>query len=493
MVSTIEVSDIAAVHHLRIPIPEGGGLVVLRGSHGVGKSNTLKALDALASGRGANRLQVRDGAARGSIEGCGVKLVVGKSNRRSGELEVSSIEGRLSVSDLVDPGLVSEEAADAKRIKSLAQLAGVEADPAIFAELFGSPEEFERIAPPSELKTDDILVLTDRVKRLIESEARKTEGLANTERAKADACQAAADGVDFTVDADADVLSSRLESAIRRESELQTKRREALAHNKRIEEARTYLDAAKTTDAGQSLEACRMALDAAKQAEVSARARVESLRGELQQAEQHLVLKSQELRSADAALGSAERNAETVAAWEKTLAEAGAAVPMPTQDELDDASINVLSARKAVENGAVVRAARAKLLQRDEHKKAADAHEKRADSLRGAAANVDSVLSAQIAKLGCSLRVEKGRLVTDTDRGVELFAELSEGERWRIALDIAIDAVGPRGLLTIPQTAFEGLNKPSRDSIADHLRSRGATGITAEVTEDDELSAEVYQ
>ncbi len=187
MTTAIEVENLAAVHRLSIPIPEGGGVVVLRGGHGVGKSNTLKAVDALASGRNADKLQVRDGAARGEISGCGVRLTVGKRTNRSGELEVSSIEGRLSVAELVDPGLVDEVKADGKRIKACLQLAGAEADPKLFHELADSPEAFDVIVPTDEQKTDDILVLADRIKRRFDTAARSAEGLAATERRVMDA------------------------------------------------------------------------------------------------------------------------------------------------------------------------------------------------------------------------------------------------------------------------------------------------------------------
>ena len=500
MTAAIEVENLAAVHRLSIPVPEGGGVVVLRGGHGVGKSNTLKAVDALASGRGSDKLQVRDGAARGEISGCGVRLTVGKRTSRSGELEVTSLDGRLSVAELVDPGMVSEIAADSKRIKALVQLAGVEADPAIFHELFGGPEEFAAVVPADSVKTDDILVLADRVKRAIDTAARSAEGLANTERAHAAACAEAAQGLDLSLDADPETLQSRLESAIRREQELQTQRREALMQNKRVEEARAKLDGVNKTEAGQSLAAWREEQAAAKSALDTAVRSVERIEKELAEvalrmeaAKANLSNATRDLENANERVDAHEKAAATIAEYERALAEAGAAVAPPTQDEIDDASIAVASARRAVENGAVIRAAKRKLEKRDTHLKAAAEQDRRAESLRGAAGNVDSVLSAQIAKLGCPLRVEKGRLVTTTDRGVELYCELSEGERWRIALDIAIDAVGSTGLLTVPQVAWEGLNTRSREAIAEHVRSRGAVMITAEVTDEDDLTAEVYQ
>ena len=113
---------------------------MFRGRNGVGKTKTLEAIDALVSGRG--KVSVKDGALRGEVQGLGVKLTVARSTRRSGELEVVSLEGRLSVADLIDPGLVSPEAADAKRIKALVQLSGQKPDMALFHGLVGGQDEF---------------------------------------------------------------------------------------------------------------------------------------------------------------------------------------------------------------------------------------------------------------------------------------------------------------------------------------------------------------
>jgi hypothetical protein len=82
-----------------------------------------------------------------------------------------------------------------------------------------------------------------------------------------------------------------------------------------------------------------------------------------------------------------------------------------------------------------------------------------AKELREKARQTDEVLSEIVAEIpACPLRVIDGRLVTNTKRGATFYSDLSAGERWRIALDIAIQAVGTGGLLVIPQEAWEGLD-----------------------------------
>ncbi len=60
---SIEITDIQAIEHVSIPVPESGGVVVLKGNQGTGKSTALQAVQALA-GRKADSLSIRDGAKR---------------------------------------------------------------------------------------------------------------------------------------------------------------------------------------------------------------------------------------------------------------------------------------------------------------------------------------------------------------------------------------------------------------------------------------------
>ena len=73
MSQTIEVKNIGPVEQVSIPVPEGGGIVVLKGRNGSGKTQTLRAIESAATGRG--RPSVRDGALRGEINGLGVTAV----------------------------------------------------------------------------------------------------------------------------------------------------------------------------------------------------------------------------------------------------------------------------------------------------------------------------------------------------------------------------------------------------------------------------------
>ena len=121
----------------------------------------------------------------------------------------------------------------------------------------------------------------------------------------------------------------------------------------------------------------------------------------------------------------------------------------------------------------------------------AQEHAQEAIDLRAKAKQTDEVLSEIVSTLsGCPLTVIEGRLSTQTKRGPTFYADLSMGERWRIALEIAIAAVGEGGLLVIPQEAWEGLDPQNREAIAKQAKAARVVILTAECY-DSELSAEM--
>ena len=113
-----------------------------------------------------------------------------------------------------------------------------------------------------------------------------------------------------------------------------------------------------------------------------------------------------------------------------------------------------------------------------------------AKDLREKAKQTDEVLSEIVGEIpSCPLRVIDGRLVTDTERGATFYSDLSAGERWRIALDIAIQAVGTGGLLVIPQEAWEGLDPANRAAIDAQAKGAQVVVLTAECSADDGIVA----
>src|SRR6266404_4139136 len=265
----IEITNIGPITHLTIPVPKDGGVAILRGKNGAGKSNALEAVDTLLSKRG--EIQTRDGADSSTVSAFGATLRLSRRLSRTGELEVSSLEGRFSLADLVDPQIKDPSAADGKRIKALIQLASNASlkDPSAFYEIAGGRDEFDRYVSRESVATDDLLLMASRIKADFEKAARRKEEESVQVNQRVASHFTAALDVDVTRPDDEAVLFGQLEDAIRQESRL---RAEFTAYEdavNRTREAKAALDASalratgvSVTDAERSVELAELDLEA---------------------------------------------------------------------------------------------------------------------------------------------------------------------------------------------------------------------------------------
>lgn len=476
------IEDIGPIERLAFTAPPGT-ITVLRGKNGIGKSQALGAIDALVSGR--SRLVGRDGTTGGTARGFGVKISVGRggANRRSGDLVVESIEDRLNIADLVDPGLKDPFAADAKRIRTLVQLSGVQAALDLFAGVV-DPDWLRTILSPAVLEKDDVVELADAIKRAIEAQARVKESEAENLARDAAAKRATTEGIDVSVETDEAILTKRLQDAMQKWVRLSEKRESGLAAAKKRAADQDRLASLKAArEAVDGVDTAKAKLQAAQDAETLARATVDRLRRELQQAESDLRVATTVRVAAADLLAAAERDNETILVLEQALA--GDAEAFPSEEEVatakrkwDDARDGMLRGNRA--RDALNRIAAADALESDANDAAAVAEE-----LRDSAKGTGDVLSRIVAGMGGAFRVDKDfRLVVpETERGSEYFAELSHGERWRLAIKVAIEAfraAGKPGLLSISQEAWEGIDGEGRRIIAEAIRGTDLSVVTAE-------------
>lgn len=482
MTTKVTIKDVGPIHQLSIPVPPEGGIVVLTGRNGAGKSEALAATEKLIRGTGS--LTKRDRClTSGVVQGFGATIKVGAKTTRSGELEVTSLEDRLHVSDLVDPQIKDPDAADAKRIKALVSLSGVAIDPQSF--YLG----FEKVVAPAIRNVADPIESAALAKRALEAEARVVEASALNNGAMAQAAQRAIEGVDLTAESDTRKLQESHTEAVKEHTRLVSQKAEAGQAELRREAAERNLSKLVAGYTGLTVEAAidrvtaaalhmREANTAVKEAEEVLRT-AKARRIEMEAAHNH----------AAQLVTAAKGHAATIAQFRATI-EQTTAVAAPSDMELIAASQAVDAASKTIEQGVIVRTARAEHDNLTAYRVTAKEQEKKAMLLRDAAAKIDFVLSKAVP---CDeLRVENGRLVTDTEeRGPTFYGDLSVGQRWKIALRIAIAAVGEHGVLVIPQEAWEGLDPDNRRLIADEVAGRKVTIITAEPSTG-ELRAEVY-
>jgi len=475
----INIENVGPIERLSIPLPEAG-VVVLHGRNGAGKSHALAAVDSLVSRRG--KLPCRDGAVRGLVEGCGARLTIGRSSRRQGEAEVTTLEGKLDISQLVQPPIKDDDAADRIRIKALIQLSGASADPAMYGKLLPEGTTLGELVTPGE-QAGDPVALSGKVKRALEAEARRHEKAAEAAGLKAAAIRERAG------DADPNAMDPRaaekvLQEALVAEGQLKTEAGQVAIRRENARKAAEALKLARQK--AVALKLARQKAVAVDPADIEAElAKVDDTVAKIDKALAVARERQQQLRKS---LGEARRHKADVEVLEKAIQN----VPAPIEQEaLDEAAQRVGQARAAHAAAVEAESARRVLAQAEEVLAAAREANEQAAMFREAAGAVDYVLSDMVARVTKRLRVEAGRLVCDTDRGAELLSDLSGGERWRLALEIAAEQVGQGGLVTVPQEAWEGLDPKNRAEVAEIARRVGVVLLAAECADNAEIAAEV--
>jgi len=480
MERAIRIENVGPIERLAIPLPESG-VVVLRGRNGVGKSHALAAVDSLISGRG--KPPCRDGAAKGTVEGFGAKLTIGRSTRRVGEAEVLTLEGRLDISQLVQPPIKDEEAADRTRIKALIQLSGQSADLNAFESILPENVSLGELVPPSEQDNDPV-VFAGRLKRALEAEARRWEKVAEEHKAELSVVEKEL-GAAPQCDPELWFRIVRQPGVVRAEAEMAVA--QALANLRELETRQEL--------AAKQAEQIAQAKRALAELEGGDLVSPDKIDVEISELDEKIRKLEQALAAARERRTQLVRRREQAVALQQQIAELRRIVSQEVSI-VDDAEI--AKARDALEAARRAHAQVTDLIHKayldkrlEELRKRASEAEGRAAVFRDAAHATDDVLSSLVARVTRKLRVDGGRLVCDTDRGTEPFGELSAGERWRIALEIAVEQVGEGGLVTVPQEAWEALDPVNRAEIAQIAKQVGVVLLTAEADEHAEIAAEV--
>jgi len=480
MERAITIENVGPIEKLAIPLPDSG-VVVLRGRNGVGKSHALAAVDSLVSGRG--KPPCRDGAARAAVEGFGAKLTIGRSTRRVGEAEVLTLEGRLDISQLVQPPIKDEDAADRQRIKALIQLSGKPADRSAFRSILPEDLDLDELVSPYE-EADDPVVFAGKLKRALEAEARRWEKIAEEHRAELSVIEKEL-GSTPQCDSELWVRITRQPDVVRAEAEMRVA--EALAHLRELE--------ARQEMAARQAEQIAQAKKALAELEGGELVCPEKIAAEISELDEKIRKLEQALAAARERRSQLVRRREQASALQQQIAELRKIVSQEVSI-VDDSEIararDALEAARRAHTEVTGLIHKASLIKRLEHarEQAAQA-EGHAFVFRDAAHATDEVLSSLVSRVTKRLRVEGGRLVCDTDRGVEPFGELSPGERWRIALEIAVEQLGRGGIVTVPQEAWEALDPINRTEIANVAHEIGVVILTAEASEQSEIAVEV--
>lgn len=469
----IEIKNIGPIASVTIPIPEAGGVVVLTGRNGSGKSHALEAVSAATTGKGKPPL--KDMSKSGVVSVPGVTMTVSRSVRRQGELQVETLEGRLSIADLVDPGFVDPERADAKRIKALVGLSKADISA---GDLHGFPANLTK-----DLSLDDPVAAMAELRKRLNIGANEYEKLsAKDEAAAAAILESLASDLDSPIDPEE--AQERVTTALRAMDALQKQSELALAASERIGAALVRLAELPVVDLDEALQkAARLEDETAKK-----KALALELKAKYEAAIADYKTSVADRDMAIAHAEDAQAQAKLRAELDRQIQESH--VEPPSADALADAAAELDAAKAAQAKAAQQQVMMQQRERADALILTAQEYADEAKELREKAKQTDEVLSEIVSEIpACPLRVIDGRLVTDTKRGATFYSDLSAGERWRIALDIAIQAVGTGGLLVIPQEAWEGLDPQNREAIAQQAKAAIVVILTAECS-DGELTAE---
>lgn len=493
----ITIDNIGPIQHLELPAAPGT-ITVLRGQNGCGKSTALSSVAALTRGEG--RLTSRDGTTGGTAEGFGVTIRVGRggANRRTGDLTIEAVEDKLSIADFVEPNVKDPIAADARRLKALISLAGVTADPTIYHDICGGESQFNELITPQTIEATDPIVMAERVKRDLESASRLYNQRAERLFGEYNAKIAANKDLDLHAESEAGVLGRKLEMAQAELAAMRERAKLAVSVAEKRGQAQAALDKATAEGGVQSLENAQQSLAGAIETREQIIASgneiaelIQNLRDQLRTAETKFSLNTVELKAADsqieqinARIAAAKNHEATLATWRKTL-EDTPAIQAPSADQLAAAEAAVAAARSADHQGVLIRDGLKRVAEATELDGKRKAAVKHSEQFRDAAKSVLDVLAEQVKTLvpGIKLDPELRIVVPHPIRTECFYSDLSHGERWKLALDIAVASfrrLGIRGVLAIPQEAWEGLDGRNRLLLADLVAETDLIVFTAE-------------
>ena len=174
MCGMIEIVNVGPIAKLSFETPQEGGVVVLCGPNGCGKTTALEAIRSVV--RGTGTIPLREGAKSGYIQVGNAKATAAKKPKFSGHWLEEHREDGESIASFVEPGLKSADAADRARLKVLASLIGADPTYEIFEEVF--PNHISDLEDVWE--QPNILAACNLAKRQLEAKAREYERLGGT-------------------------------------------------------------------------------------------------------------------------------------------------------------------------------------------------------------------------------------------------------------------------------------------------------------------------
>lgn len=472
--STIEIKAVGPISSIEFDLPEGsGGVKVLKGTSGVGKSTALLALSGLIGDKDAlSTLTPHDGQERGEIVGLGRSVKVGQRVSATGTTLVPTLGGRLDVATLVDPKVIDPTARTKARVKCLVSIGGLKLTP---KDLLG--EEYDEIVNKVDMqdiaKQDDPIAMADKLKRSLDSlalsEERESDRLAGMAAAKrqeaGDVDQLNAESVSF-------------EDAVKQHRQAMQAVADARNSKSEFESACQTYKTVMTQIESMNVEG----LDELQQQWNTQKTLVDGLRQRLAAAESRF----QEI---DHRFQEMNRQASRLKELQSQLKKPECSVTDETIASLEQA-----------ENAALARLTDIQSLshRRDVLKESFELQQKSQESseVAGEYRAIGTIVLERVQKAlpAGPLQIKDGTLVVQHDRRKKAvpFDKLSTGERWRVAMEYAIAAVGAGGVIPLHQEAWQSLGPELKAAVAKQCHEAKVWLISASVEDGGELRVEDF-
>ena len=494
MTHEITIQNVGAIAHITIPLSEEGGVITLTGPNGCGKSTALDTVSTLASGRG-KLPPLRDGQTKGLVAGFGSKIDLRMSGSRRGggkpELIVESIEGKFSIADLVDPGILDPKAADKARMKAYITLSGACATADLFVPLFKTKEEFERHVSQYSIDTSDPIVMYERVKRDIEENARMEEQRAQKAFAEHSAMTVGAEYDPADIIDDKGAYYDELDAANATLNQLTAASESYRTVMASVEEAREVLARCDVAAKEKLIEDERAAIAHRTELNDEAEIQIKILRRQIAELEGDIPPNLVANTSSERLIRATQAELDSLEGYKNIVAQAESVTQVDAA-ELEAAKEAVDVLRSKLDLSAVAKENRRKQSVANEMLYRAEAIRDSAVNLRETARRCDVILTELIGS-DSPLRVIDGRMVVDTKRGETFYSDLSDGERWRVAFEVVAQHVNRDpdrvSVITIPQIGWESLDPANQKQIAKLAKRYKINVITAEAT-DGELTVQ---
>lgn len=487
----VSIKNVGPIQDLKIPVPEHGGVVVLKGTNGSGKTHAIQSVESLTNKEVRRQLRPSDGSDKGMIKGLGVTVRLGRSNTAKGELVCESLDGRLDPSLFVNPGIKDAEKADLKRLETLVRLAGITIDIVKWNELLkGCDQSQVEMVSMEDLIDSDPVVTANNVRRRFHAVALQLERSAENKTTEASTLRSSIQAVEVPEGFSLAVARAELQKA-----NMELARAEE--HNKAVGEAMLRRKQAETKlqEIGEvNIEPIRKQqgeFEKALNNEVETIGELEEqiaeMKRKLEVSKSSKALLESKIEGCKAQIASAEQSQRLVSELKQAVSSVKEPIDTEAiQADIDDLTDSLFQAERYEEAiAAEARAARA------DKEAESIAHE--AERFRRLARSTDSVLQNELLAAGFDqVIIRDGRLCVKSDRGTEKVSDLSFGERWALALDLAAKGLHAGAILPVEQEAWEGLDPANRMAVHRAAVERGLTIFTAEATSGS-LRAEVFE